>query len=138
MSLADKRMAWRQSLRSEQTADLRVAIQSSFTADPLGPYLGISLSQAGLSPDVYVGPYGQMIQECINPASGMAAHQPDFLIVWPRLEDLWAAKPLPLNNAIDACIHDLDEVAACARATLSWGRGWSSSSHRSPKCVRSV
>jgi FkbH-like protein len=121
MSLAERRMAWRQILRSEQTADLRVAILSTFTTDPLVPYLGIALTQAGLTPDICVGPYGQIIQECVNPSSGTASHRPDFVIVWPRLEDLWAGKPLPLSDAIDVYIHDLDDVATSAQASLQWG-----------------
>jgi FkbH-like protein len=121
VSLADRRLAWRRILRSEQTPDLRLAILSTFTADPLVPYLGVALSHAGLTPDVYVGPYAQIIQECVNPSSVTAAHRPDYVIVWPRLEDLWAGKPLPLTDAIDAYIQDLDEVAASAQATLEWG-----------------
>jgi FkbH-like protein len=121
MSLADRRLAWRQILRSQQPADLRLAVLSTFTAEPLVPYLGVALSQAGLTPDVYVGPYGQIIQECVNPSSETAAHRPDYVIVWPRLEELWAGKPLPLSDAIDAYMQDLDEVAVSAQAIRAWG-----------------
>jgi FkbH-like protein len=100
---------------------LRVAILASFTVDPLVPYLGLALEQAGLAAELHVGPYGQMAQECLDPAGSTASFRPDIVVVWPRLEDLWAAKPLPLTDAIDAYIDDLDDLAATALSTRHWG-----------------
>jgi FkbH-like protein len=121
VSLAEKRLAWRAIERSRQAAELRIAILSTFTAEPLKPYLGLALEQAGLTASLNVGPYGQISQECLNPSGSTASTQPDIVVVWPRLEDLWAGKWLPLDDDTDAYIGELTELAENALRVRDWG-----------------
>ncbi len=101
--------------------DLRIALLASFTVEPLVPYLGLALDEAGLAGELHVGPYSQIAQECLNPSSRTASMQPDVVVIWPRLEDLWGAKPLPLTDTINTYIEELDDLVASALAVRQWG-----------------
>ena len=121
MNLAERRLAWRAIERSRPNPELRIAILSTFTAEPLKPYLGLALDRRGLTPSLNVGPYAQISQECLNPSGTTAALRPDIVVVWPRLEDLWAGKRLPLDDDGDAYIDDLDCLADNALRVRDWG-----------------
>ena len=121
MTLAEKRLAWRAIERSRQVTGLRIAILSTFTAEPLKPYLGLALDQADLTASVTVGPYGQVSQECLDPSGTTASLRPDIVVAWPRLEDLWAGKRLPLDDDAASYIEDLDYLAENALRVRDWG-----------------
>jgi FkbH-like protein len=121
VNLSQRRLAWREIVRSNQDRELRIAILSTFTVEPLQPYLGLTLNEAGLTAELSVGPYGQIAQECLSPAGVTASLRPDVVVVWPRLEDLWAGKPLPLDGDADGYVSDLDELAETALGIREWG-----------------
>ena len=106
MTLLARRLEWQRRARPER-ADLRIALLSSFTVDPLVPYLGMGLADEGIEAEIVVGPYGQIMQQCLDPQSETSRARPDIVVVWPRLEDLWAARPLPLDEDADAYADDL-------------------------------
>ena len=106
MTLLARRLEWQRRARPER-ADLRIALLSSFTVDPLVPYLGMGLADDGIEAEIVVGPYGQIMQQCLDPQSETSRARPDIVVVWPRLEDLWAARPLPLDEDADAYADDL-------------------------------
>lgn len=81
----------------------RIRVLASFTADPLLGHLGAALDELGVAADLTVGPFNQIVQECVDPHSETSATAPDVLVVWPRLEEFWAER-------------GLDEVAAAALA----------------------
>lgn len=76
-------------------AGLRISILATYTAEPLVPYLGVALHDAGLPAEIQVGPYHQIEQQCLDDTSVTAGYRPDVLVVAPRLEELWAGMPLP-------------------------------------------
>jgi len=97
LTLLARRLAWQRRARAE-TPDLRIVLLSTFTVDPLVPYLGMALAEAGMEAEIHVGPYGQVMQQCLDPSSETARARPDVVVIWPRFEDLWAAQPLPLDD----------------------------------------
>lgn len=123
MTMLQTRLRWRQLLRAGRAPQLHIAVLASFTANPIEPYLGVALEEAGLPADIWIGPYNQIVQECLSPNSQLAQHQPDMLIVWPRLEELWRGRPLPLSDPpasyADAALEVADAALAAARSLRS-------------------
>jgi predicted enzyme involved in methoxymalonyl-ACP biosynthesis len=104
------RSRWRRS-RAEAPL-LRVGLLASYTVDPLVPYLGVGLLDAGLPAQVRVGPYNQIVQQCVDPDGMFARERPDVLVVAPRFEEL---------STVDAA-RDLSALAdAAVAATRRWG-----------------
>jgi predicted enzyme involved in methoxymalonyl-ACP biosynthesis len=101
------RSRWRRS--QKETPLLRVGVLASYTADPLVPYLGVGLQDAGLPAQIDVGPYNQIVQQCADPDSPFARERPDVVVVAPRFEELSA--------------HDLPALADTAVAAA---RRWAS------------
>ncbi len=102
---------------------LKIALLASYTVDPLIPYLGVALRDAGLHPVLQTSPYNQIVQECLNDASGTASFAPDVLVVSPRLEELWAGRSFPERpdsgsggpaGAVDDLLDVLDTALAAA------------------------
>ncbi len=122
MSLLQTRLRWQKIVRSERTPQLKVAVLSTFTVNSVAPYLGTALEDAGLPADVFLGPYNQVVQECLSDESETARYAPDVLVVLPRLEDVWVRRPLPLVDDPKTYGGELIEMAeACAAAAARWG-----------------
>ncbi|HLZ09435.1 MAG TPA: hypothetical protein VKT80_12645, partial [Chloroflexota bacterium] len=66
------RLAWQKILASGRPAEINVALLSSFTVNPLCPYIGMALEDAGLPVAIHVGPYDQISQQCLDPTSEIA------------------------------------------------------------------
>ncbi|MEU8931998.1 hypothetical protein AB0D30_19170 [Streptomyces sp. NPDC048409] len=82
-----------------------VRLLASYTVDPLVPYIGVPLHDAGVPADLSVGPYHQILQQCLDDASDTGRLRPDVLVVAPRPEDYG-----------DGDGRDLEEIAAAALA----------------------
>jgi FkbH-like protein len=94
VTLLSRRMAWQKTLRTpDRLTDCRIRLLATFTVNPLEPYLGMALIDAGFSPEISVGPYDQVVQELLL---GTDLQAGDVVVVWPRFEDAWATGPLPL------------------------------------------
>ncbi|HEX2381552.1 MAG TPA: HAD-IIIC family phosphatase [Acidimicrobiales bacterium] len=106
MTLLARRLEWQRRARPE-APELRVVLLSTFTVDSLVPYLGMALAESGIEADIAVGPYGQVMQQCLDAGSETSRARPDIVVVWPRLEDLWAARPLPLDDDPSGYAEDL-------------------------------
>ncbi len=125
MSLLQKRQAWQKLAGSERVIQERIAVLSTFTAHPIIPYLGLALDEAGLAAEVWIGPYNQMVQQCLDEKSETASFEPTILIALARLEELWGGRPLPLfepaTGLIQEALELVDaflEAASRLRATL--------------------
>lgn len=70
------------------TTPLRVGILSSFTFDPIVPYLRLQGLRSSIRIEPFVAPYGQFEQSMIDPNSGLYSHGPDLCLVAVRLEDV--------------------------------------------------
>ncbi|WP_270171319.1 HAD-IIIC family phosphatase [Paenibacillus sp. SYP-B4298] len=122
MSLFQLRMQWQHLKRSEKPASMKIAYLSTFTIHPLEPYLGVALAQEGHMSDGLISPYNQIVQECLTDDSLTARFQPDVLVVWPTLDDLWTGKPRPLT--VESGEGLIEEALELADATLEASRRW--------------
>jgi len=113
-------LRWREISNSQRPGQLNVAVLASFTLDPLVPYLGVELDKAGLAARISVGPYQQIVQECLSDRSSTAQLAPQVLIAWARFEELWRGQPVPLTDPIsryrESAMEQLEIlIEACRR-----------------------
>lgn len=121
MTLLQERLHWQKLVRSERVIQQRVAVLATFTANPLEPYLGLALEQIGLPAQIWLAPYNQVVQQCLDDASETARFQPTLLLCWVRLEELWSGRPLPLSESQVVFIDEaLDVAEACLDAARRW------------------
>lgn len=100
--------------RDRQPAErLRVTLLSTYTIDPLVPYLGVALRELDLPARLTVGPLNQIAQQCLDDSGETARGEPDVLVVAPRFEELWPSLPPPRGSGA-ADLTDLAEVALAA------------------------
>ncbi|WP_433112732.1 hypothetical protein [Micromonospora sp. CA-246542] len=85
--LFTRRARWQALTRQRPAPTLRVALLASYTADPLVPYLGLDLHERGLSATLTVGPFQQVVQQCLATDGFLADVRPDVLVVAQRLEE---------------------------------------------------
>ncbi|MGC4772129.1 hypothetical protein ACLQ25_24550 [Micromonospora sp. DT44] len=95
--LFTRRTRWQALTRQRPVPALRVALLASYTADPLVPYLGLDLHERGLAATLTVGPFQQVVQQCLATDGFLAEVRPDVLVVAQRLEE--AGEPGPAGDA---------------------------------------
>jgi FkbH-like protein/non-ribosomal peptide synthase protein (TIGR01720 family) len=105
------RLRWQELSRHQLQTDLRVALLASFTIDPLVPFLGTALADAGLRANLWTGPLNQVEVQCLDEKSLTSRFEPQLVIAYPRLEELWAGRNLPLDDPPDAYERDLLDLA---------------------------
>ncbi|USX53880.1 hypothetical protein [Lentzea sp. HUAS12] len=96
----DTRLRWQEIGRTDVRPVVRVGLLASYTIDPLTPYLGVALHDAGLPVAFDTAPYNQIVRQCLDDASEMARAKPDVLVVAPRFEELGDE----LLTAVDAAV----------------------------------
>ncbi len=67
---------------------VRVALLSSFTADPLLPYVDLECRSLGLEPALYLAPFNSWAQEILNDGSGLSDFDPDVAFLSVAADDL--------------------------------------------------
>jgi predicted enzyme involved in methoxymalonyl-ACP biosynthesis len=67
---------------------LTVGLLASYTINPIEPYLHVALADAGLVPEIVVGPFDQILPECLDDRGRTAELAPDALVVSPRWEEM--------------------------------------------------
>jgi len=75
--------------QSVETPTLRVGVSASFTAEPLEPFLGARLLDAGQQPEIRFADYNQIHQVSFDPESMLG--DVDVAVVLWRLEDVFSA-----------------------------------------------
>jgi FkbH-like protein len=121
VSLLARRLAWQKVERTPNRAiDMRAYLLSTFTVNPLAPYLGSALLESGNEPSVDVGPFDQIQQTLLF---GSLGDEADVVVVWARLEDLWAGGNWPLVDGDAASGHAalLEIGEFCVRAAAEQG-----------------
>ncbi|MCA9243399.1 MAG: HAD family hydrolase [Phycisphaerales bacterium] len=105
----------------------RVGVLASFTFDMLVPPLRTRAYTDGFRFDVYNAPYGQYLQELVNPASGLASHQPEIVLVAVRLQDACPELYYGFNSLT---AERIDAICGQFQADLGGAlRGFRSRSH---------
>lgn len=103
------------------TLKVRIGIVSSFTIEPLKPFLELHALRAGIFLETFFAPFGRFDQELIDPASGLAKFNPDAVIVAVRLEDVCPEfyegfNSLPPQEAADLVTAWLERFTASLSA----------------------
>jgi FkbH-like protein len=101
----------------------RVAVLSTFTIDPVRPFLDLELRAAGMVPEIYLAPFGAWEREVRDPGSGLRDFDPHAVCFALAADDLLpqlAGAPSP--DALRAAGADAVERIAAAVAAL---RAWS-------------
>jgi FkbH-like protein len=103
----------------DETQRVRVALLSSFTIDPLKPYLYFECARDGLFSQFYVAGFDQYAQEILNPDSELYRFQPELTILGvhteallaPLLEKPFTCSPFQKEQMLEAAVAELDTLA---------------------------
>ena len=127
MSLLQVRSKW---LRLANSGDVKqskqhIAIAATFTADPIVPYLGCALAEAGSPAFVSTLPYNQLHQLCADWKALCGDSEPNTLVILWRIEDM-LRKPFQEflrgdKNAVGAALNEvvvLGEALSHLRSTF--------------------
>lgn len=83
---------------------LRIGISSSFTSEPLAPYLYHQLNKTNAKcSDIHIAPYNQIFQSCLNPEAAFSGDVDVAIFLW-RIEDI-------APNALEAMLCDETSTA---------------------------
>src|SRR5215470_9994674 len=95
-------------------AVLTVGLLASYTIDPIEPYLHVALVDANLVPEIVVGPFNQIMPECLDDRGRMAGLAPDVLVVAPRWEEMPDGEEEgELLRLADAALEAADRRETC-------------------------
>jgi FkbH-like protein len=100
---------------------IRVAVLSTFTFEPVLPYLRVEGARRGVGVHALALPYGQLEQQVLEPGSDLFHFSPDVVIIAARIEDcarqlvdgFVALTAESIEHAVDAYI---ERVASLVRA----------------------
>lgn len=91
---------------------VKILLLSTFTVDPLRRPLTEKLAGLVESVDFVTGPFGQVIQPMISGEYGV--DEPDVVLVWPSLEDVWSGLATPLADDPEPFVERLLEIVDAA------------------------
>ena len=115
----------RAALPATGEAPVRIALLSSFTVDPLVPYIDLECRALGLGPEIYLAPFNSWNQEILSPTSGLRNHDPEITILAVSIDDL--APQLagaPTAAELDEVGRTaVERVLAAARRWADWSSG---------------
>lgn len=97
--------------------DTVIGVAASFTAEPLEPYLGAHLLEAGLVVGFSFAEYNQIHQVCFDP-EGMLGTVDYLLVLW-RLEDLFASALERVSNGDTDAFGEVTGGAAALAQSIA-------------------
>lgn len=112
----------RSKLPEPDRPQIRAALLSSFTIDPVVPHLDLELRALDLVPEIYVAPFDTWEREVLDPASGLRAYEPEIVFLSISIDDLAPE----LAGAPDAEAlteigeQALDRVLSAVRNFVGW------------------
>lgn len=115
-SLSALRSRWRdhEEFIATRTADIRLGIAASFTANNLVPFIGTGLLDRGFVPAIRLAPYDHVFQACADPRSHFGKDSNCALLLW-RIEDLMGDELALFGRgqaeAITSALAKLDQLA---------------------------
>ena len=101
---------------------LRIALLSSFTIDPLVPYLDLQCRSLRIEPSVYVAPFNTWDREMFGEGSGLARHDAQLVFLSVALDDLLPelAGALSAAECASRGAAAVDRILDAASRFLSW------------------
>jgi FkbH-like protein len=98
----------------------RVAILTSYTADTLIPLLRAQCFGMGIDATFHTGPFNQIVQQIQDPASSLAAFQPEVVVIAPDWR--WLGLPEESTDPAAALATRLDQLRQLwTRCRDAWG-----------------
>ncbi|WP_368929689.1 HAD-IIIC family phosphatase [Bacillus pumilus] len=97
--------------RAEEKAPLVLAVSSTFTADPIAPYIQYWTKQFDVQLDVQFAPYGQVYQELLNERSLISQKKNGANLLLIRLEDITGPAHLSLEEKKKLASEHAEELA---------------------------
>src|SRR3954469_8853872 len=107
-ALFARRARWHELRREPPLEALRIHVLATYTADPLVPYLGLGLHEAGMPASFTVATANQIVQQLLDQDGDVARSRPDVIVVAPRFEDMTA------RSRGDVSITRVDELSSVA------------------------
>lgn len=119
--------ATRAALSANTPVAMKLACLASFTIELAEPAIELQALRAGISAEIYVGPFGRAEQELIDAASGLTKFGPDAVIVAIRLQDACPGIYEAFNSlSADVVRHMIEDWHTRLRSALAAFRsGWS-------------
>lgn len=77
---------------------VRIAVTGTLTIDFVAAAISCAVFQEGVLPTVYVAPFGSMVQEVLNPASGLYQAKPEIVVLAPDWRDWISTLPPNAQN----------------------------------------
>jgi FkbH-like protein len=104
---------------------VRAALLSSFTIDPLVPYIDHACRTIGLVPQIQVAPFNSWTREVIDDGSALRRSNPEIVFLSVAIDDLVPelAGPLDAEELRAAGASALERVLVVARTFASWAAG---------------
>ncbi|OLP64674.1 Phthiocerol/phenolphthiocerol synthesis polyketide synthase type I PpsE [Bacillus pumilus] len=112
LSEKEKRAAKEKRELAEKNTPLVLAVSSTFTADPVAPYIQYWTKQFGVQIDVQFAPYGQVYQELFNERSLISQKKNGANLLLIRLEDITGPAHLSLEEKKKLASEHAEELAS--------------------------
>jgi FkbH-like protein len=108
---------------AQKRPPLAVAVLATFNLASLPPFLADSLSQFKLAASVYLSPFGQWMQDALDPESGLYRSAPQFVVLALAGEDLLqpvfdSPQSYPAQTLQQFCESRVGEVEGALTAIL--------------------
>jgi len=122
--LATVQFVYAQRRRLAATADpaVRIALLSSFTIDPLVPYLDLECRSLRLEPEVYLAPFNTWEREMLGQGSALKCFEPHVAFLSVAADDLLPglAGPTSAGQVEAAGVEAVERLLAAAATFASW------------------
>jgi FkbH-like protein len=101
------------------TPRIRVALLGNVTLEPLARYLTVACLAEGITPSIYLSPYGQHTRDILDPASALYAASPDLaILLLDRAELLPELSPAGLERGLSLMQSFIAAFEKNSRGTL--------------------
>jgi FkbH-like protein len=98
-------------------ADLAIGVAASFTAQPLEPFVGVPLLEAGVVAGFHFAEYNQIREVCYDPTGALG--KIDRLIVLWRIEDMFGAALARAVAGDASAVGDIADAAGEVGSTIA-------------------
>jgi len=104
---------WRDYINAQDTTNnkpVSIGLASTFTVEPLVPFLGSALLEQGFSPRIELAPFNQIHQVCLDPCSVFQNDGLDCICVLLRIEEMLGKELKQWVNADQTALAEVGVV----------------------------
>ena len=112
----------RRALGKTEHPELRIAVLSSFTIDPLLPFIDLECRSLGLEPLLYLSPFNTWERETLGDDSGLQRFDPQLAFLAAAADDLipQLAGATSITDLTTAGLAAVDRILAAAERFTAW------------------